>query len=83
MEYGCRIGGQGSWLGDIEESQGASPHHIMDVIRELRIFCSLQHEPIERDLLLAKWKSAVGDTFESLVSLALLAVSVHIPVFAV
>lgn len=34
-----------------------------------------QHEPIERDVLITKWKAQVGDTFESSVTLQLLTVS--------
>ncbi|KAF8974485.1 sister chromatid cohesion protein Dcc1 [Flammula alnicola] len=45
------------------------------VVKEvgLGILRNHRHEPIERDELLSKWKTQVGDTFESLVSLTLLA----------
>jgi len=39
-----------------------------------RLMTFSQHEAIEKDILLTKWKSQVGDTFETSVSLDLLAV---------
>jgi len=61
-----------SWFGEIDN--GKWKINVQAVAKEmgLSILREHRHEPIARDALLGKWKSSVGDTFESAVSLDLL-----------
>ncbi|CAA7259838.1 unnamed protein product [Cyclocybe aegerita] len=60
------------WFGQIKEGKWAMD--VPAIVKELGlgILRNHRHEPIEKDELLAKWKSQVGDTFEETVSLDLL-----------
>ncbi|KAF8165271.1 sister chromatid cohesion protein Dcc1 [Crassisporium funariophilum] len=60
------------WFGEIKD--GKWQMDVKAVVKEigLGILRDHRHDPIEKEDLLAKWKSLVGDTFESAVSLALL-----------
>ncbi|PPQ98496.1 hypothetical protein CVT24_003987 [Panaeolus cyanescens] len=61
------------WFGDIVD--GKWKMDVDSVVKEigLGILRNHRHDPIEKGLLMTKWKSLVGDTFESSVSLPLLA----------
>ncbi|KDR83664.1 hypothetical protein GALMADRAFT_235995 [Galerina marginata CBS 339.88] len=61
-----------SWFGEIKE--GKWKMDVEAVVKEvgLGILRNHRHDPIERDDLFARWKSQIGDTFESSVSLNLL-----------
>ncbi|TFK43457.1 sister chromatid cohesion protein Dcc1 [Crucibulum laeve] len=61
-----------SWFGEIYEGKWSMD--VQAAMKEvgLGILRNHKHEPIEKQELLAKWKSFVGDTFESSISLDLL-----------
>ncbi|PPQ94004.1 hypothetical protein CVT25_009852 [Psilocybe cyanescens] len=61
-----------SWFGEIKD--GRWKMDVEGVVKELGlgILRKHRHDPIERDDLLVQWKSHVGDTFESSISLKLL-----------
>ncbi|KAG6866448.1 hypothetical protein C0991_003966 [Blastosporella zonata] len=61
-----------SWFGEIKD--GKWKMDVNALLKEvgLGILRYHLHEPIAQDELIAKWKSLVGDTFESKVDLALL-----------
>ncbi|KAF9534246.1 sister chromatid cohesion protein Dcc1 [Crepidotus variabilis] len=63
------------WFGEIDTNSGKWTMNVNGIVKEvgLGILGDYRHEPIEKNVLLAKWKSQVGDTFESSVSLDLLA----------
>ncbi|PPR07045.1 hypothetical protein CVT26_005246 [Gymnopilus dilepis] len=62
-----------AWFGEI--SDGRWKMDVESVVKEvgLGILRNHKQEPIEKDELLAKWKSKVGDTFADSVSIDLLA----------
>lgn len=74
----------GKWKVDVES---VMKEVGLGILRQHKVRCRVgmsshngqliffQDEPIEKDILLAKWKTLVGDTFESFVSLSLLSVS--------
>ncbi|KAJ7283564.1 sister chromatid cohesion protein Dcc1 [Mycena rebaudengoi] len=61
-----------AWFGELNE--GAWTMDVDAALREIGLGILRHHkdDPIEKDTLFSKWKAAVGDTFESFVSLALL-----------
>lgn len=75
---------EGKWKVDVES---VMKEVGLGILRQHKVRCRVgmsshngqliffQDEPIEKDILLAKWKTLVGDTFESFVSLSLLSVS--------
>jgi len=62
-----------SWFGEMAD--GKWRMDVDSIVKEagLGILRNHRHEPIKKDQLLAQWKTQVGDTFESIVSLNLLA----------
>ncbi|KAJ7781154.1 sister chromatid cohesion protein Dcc1 [Mycena metata] len=60
------------WFGEVRN--GVWTMDVESVLSEIGLGILRQHkdDPIEHDMLMAKWKSAVGDTFEDSVSLRLL-----------
>ncbi|KAF8897615.1 sister chromatid cohesion protein Dcc1 [Infundibulicybe gibba] len=60
------------WFGTVKEGKWAV--NIQALVKEIGVGILREHKetPIELDELLAKWKSLVGDTFESHISLPLL-----------
>lgn len=61
-----------AWFGEVEDDKWKID--VQAVVREmgLNLLREHRHEPIAEDLLLTKWKSCVGDTFQSAISLDLL-----------
>ncbi|KAJ7276481.1 sister chromatid cohesion protein Dcc1, partial [Mycena haematopus] len=61
-----------AWFGEI--NNGVWTMDVEDVLREigLGILRQYKDDPIAKDMLLDKWRLAVGDTFEASVSLTLL-----------
>ncbi|KAK2466266.1 hypothetical protein APHAL10511_001908 [Amanita phalloides] len=61
-----------SWFGQVDN--GKWNMDITAIVKEIGLNLLREHkrEPIEREILMTKWKSSVGDSYESAVSLDLL-----------
>ncbi|KAF9446941.1 hypothetical protein P691DRAFT_803234 [Macrolepiota fuliginosa MF-IS2] len=63
-----------AWFGEIGESEGKWKMDVGAVLKEVGIGILRQHrrDPVAKEAFIAKWKKAVGDTFESSIDLNLL-----------
>ncbi|KAJ3570205.1 hypothetical protein NP233_g4564 [Leucocoprinus birnbaumii] len=63
-----------AWFGEVNESENKWRMNVEGVLREVGIGLLRHHrrEPITKAAFMAKWKTAVGDTFESSVDPGLL-----------